>query len=224
MGQLVFVVGKSGTGKSTSLRNLNPEETVVINTDQKALPFKQFSLKYNEEKGNYIKTSNITKVIEKLKECHKNPLIKTVIIDTVSRLMTDRVQDSEFKNAKDKFTRWDVLASDIYDLINIINDKLRDDIIVYLFAHPETIYDEAGFSKERIAVQGKKLEKYSLESFSTIVFYTEVKQMPGQPNVHSFRTINANDTCKTPMEMFEEATIPNDLVQVNNAIREYYSI
>ena len=52
MGQLCFLVGKSGTGKSTSLRNLNPDETLIINTDQKALPFKNFSAKYNEEKEN----------------------------------------------------------------------------------------------------------------------------------------------------------------------------
>ena len=59
MGQLVFLVGKSGMGKSTSLRNLNPDETVIINTDQKALPFKQFNLKYNEEKRNYKKRTRI---------------------------------------------------------------------------------------------------------------------------------------------------------------------
>ena len=51
MAQLVFLVGKSGMGKSTSLRKLNPEETVIINTDQKALPFKQFGEKYNEDKA-----------------------------------------------------------------------------------------------------------------------------------------------------------------------------
>ena len=57
MAQLVFLVGKSGMGKSTSLRNLNHDETVIINTDQKALPFKNFSAKYSEEKRNYRKNS-----------------------------------------------------------------------------------------------------------------------------------------------------------------------
>ena len=63
MAHLVFVVGKSGMGKSTSLRNLNPDETVIINTDQKALPFRKFNEKYNEEKGNYLKTSNVEEVL-----------------------------------------------------------------------------------------------------------------------------------------------------------------
>ena len=223
MGQLVFVVGKSGTGKSTSLRNLNPDETVLINTDQKALPFKQFGLKYNEEKGNYLKTSDIHKVLEKLKEAHKNPNVKTIIIDTWSRIMTDAIMSPSFRSEKG-FDKYSKFAANQYDLINIINDKLREDIIVYLFAHPETHYDESGFSTERIGTQGKMLERFVPESFSSIVLYAEITKTPGQPNKHLFRTINSNDTCKTPIEMFEGATVDNDLVEVNKAIREYYGI
>lgn len=82
MAHLVFIVGESGTGKSSSLRNLNPEETVVINTDQKALPFKKFRDKYNEDKGNYIQSSNVTDVLKKLSEVNKNSKVSTVVIDT----------------------------------------------------------------------------------------------------------------------------------------------
>ena len=71
MAQLVFLVGKSGMGKSTSLRNLNHEETVIINTDQKALPFKNFNLKYNEEKRNNRKTSDVNIVIATLKKVNE---------------------------------------------------------------------------------------------------------------------------------------------------------
>lgn len=69
------------------------------------------------------------------------------------------------------------------------------------------------------------LERFVPESFSTIVLYAEIIKSPGQPNKHVFRTISSgSDTCKTPLEMFEENTIDNDLVSVNQAIREYYSI
>jgi len=102
---------------------------------------------------------------------------------------------------------------------------MRDDIIVYLMAHPETHYDESGFASERIGVQGKMLERFVPESFSTIVLYTEILKNPGQPNRHIFRTISSgSDTCKTPLEMFDNDQIDNDLTVVNNAIREYYSI
>lgn len=224
MGQLVFLVGKSGMGKSTSLRNLNPEETVIINTDQKALPFKQFSLKYNEEKRNYRKTSDVNIVIATLKKVNDLSNVKTVIIDTWSRIMTDAIMNPSFR-AEKGFDKWSKMAAAQYDLINFINDSMREDIIVYLMAHPETHYDDAGFSSERIGVQGKMLERFVPESFSSIVLYAEIIKTPGQPNRHVFRTVSSgSDTCKTPLEMFEDTNIDNDLVLVNQAIREYYGI
>ena len=224
MAQLVFLVGKSGMGKSTSLRNLNHDETVIINTDQKALPFKNFSAKYSEEKRNYRKTSDINIVISTLQKVNTLPHVKTVIVDTWSRIMTDTVMSQSFR-AEKGFDKWSKMAAAQYDLINTINDVMRDDIIVYLLAHPETHYDDAGFSSERIGVQGKMLERFVPESFSTIVLYAEIVKTPGQPNRHVFRTVSSgNDTCKTPLEMFEETLIDNDLVNVNNTSREYYSI
>jgi hypothetical protein len=224
MAQLIYLVGKSGMGKSTSLRNLNPDETVIINTDQKALPFKDFSAKYSEEKRNYRKTSDINIVISTLQKVNTLPNVKTVIIDTWSRIMTDTVMSQSFR-AEKGFDKWSKMAAAQYDLINTVNDVMRDDIIVYLIAHPETHYDDSGFSSERIGVQGKMLERFVPESFSTIVLYSEIVKTPGQPNRHVFRTVSSgNDTCKTPLEMFEEDLIDNDLVNVNNTIREYYSI
>tara|TARA_R110000868_G_scaffold281739_2_gene542009 strand:+ start:519 stop:1193 length:675 start_codon:yes stop_codon:yes gene_type:complete len=224
MGQLVFLVGKSGSGKSTSLRNLNSDETVIINTDQKALPFKNFRLNYSEEKRNYRKTSDVSIVLATLKKVNELPNVKTVIVDTWSRIMTDAIMNPGFR-AEKGFDKWGKMAAAQYDLINFINDSMREDIIVYLIAHPETHYDDAGFSSERIGVQGKMLEKFVPESFSTIVLYAEIVKMPGQPNKHVFRTVSSgNDTCKTPLEMFEENEVDNDLVNINETIREYYSI
>tara|TARA_R100000654_G_scaffold2251_4_gene8281 strand:+ start:12551 stop:13225 length:675 start_codon:yes stop_codon:yes gene_type:complete len=224
MAQLVFLVGKSGMGKSTSLRNLNPDETVIINTDQKALPFKQFSKKYNEDKRNYRKTSDVAIVLNTLQKVNKLENVKTVVIDTWSRIMTDTVMSQKFRSEKG-FDKWSKMAASQYDLINFINDSMRDDIIVYLMAHPETHYDDSGFASERIGVQGKMLERFVPESFSTIVLYTEIIKAPGKPNRHVFRTISSgSDTCKTPLEMFKEDNIDNDLVDVNTSIREYYSI
>jgi ABC-type dipeptide/oligopeptide/nickel transport system ATPase component len=224
MGQLVFLVGKSGSGKSTSLRNLNSDETVIINTDQKALPFKNFKLNYSEEKRNYRKTSDVNIVLATLKKVNELSNVKTVIVDTWSRIMTDAIMNPGFR-AEKGFDKWSKMAAAQYDLINFINDSMRDDVIVYLIAHPETHYDEAGFASERIGVQGKMLERFVPESFSTIVLYAEIIKTPGQPNRHVFRTVSSgNDTCKTPLEMFEEAEVDNDLTKINEIIREYYSI
>jgi dephospho-CoA kinase len=221
MAELVFVIGRSGTGKSTSIRNLNPEETVIINSDQKALPFRKFKELYNEEKGNYLQTADTTRVVDKLKEAHKNPHVKTVIIDTISRLGTDYIMSNAFRTEKG-FDKWNRMSGSIYDIINIINDKMRDDIIVYVFAHPEVSFDEAGFSSERLLMPGKQLNNFVLESFSSIVLYTDVAKTPGKANEYFFRTVCNNDTCKTPIDMFEERLVPNDLTEVSKTIREYY--
>lgn len=222
MAKLVFIVGKSGMGKSTSIRNLDSDKTVIINSDQKDLPFPKFSTNYNKEKGNYLQTSSVEDVMTKLKEVQSDDNITTVIIDTWSRMMTDGVMAPSFVRNKG-FEKWGNFSFSHYKLINIINEKLRDDLIVYLMCHPETVHDETGFPRTEIAVQGKQIKKFFPESFSSIVLYAESVKSPGSPVQFVFRTVNGgDDTCKTPMGMFEEENIDNDLVIVNKAINEYY--
>lgn len=224
MATLVYVVGKPGRGKSTSSMNLNPESTVIINSDQKDLPFPKFRKNYNEKNNNYLQSSNIKEIIDFLKSKHNDKKVKSIIIDTWSRIMTDSVMSQSFRNASNGMQAWSNMAFENYNLINIINEKLREDIIVYLMCHPETVYDESGFSKEQISVQGQQLKKMQPESFSSIVLYAEAKKDPGQPVSYVFRTsTTGEDTCKTPIGMFKEDFIPNDLVLVESAIREYYS-
>jgi hypothetical protein len=223
MAHLAFVVAKSGSGKSTSLRNCPPESTVIVNTDQKPLPFKKFQEKFSEEKGNYLKSSDTNAIIAKLKEAHKNPDVKIFVIDTWSRVMTDFVMSPAFRSDKG-FDKWAKLSGGQYDLLNTINEKVRDDMNVYLMCHPETFRDESGFEVQRIAVQGKQLEKFAPESFSSIVIYAEkIPGGQGKPTEFKFRTHSTgDDTCKTPMDMFEEDLIDNDIMLIDKAIREYY--
>lgn len=228
MGKLVFVVAKSGAGKSTSLRKLNPDETVIVNSDQKPLPFKKSEGLYSEEKGNYLRTSNIEETLAKLKDVSKNQKhVKSFVIDTWSRIMTDFIMSKQFRRSQG-FEKWGEFNGKMYDLLNLINDKVREDLVVYLFCHPETVYDEAGFPQEQIAVQGQQLKKFAPESFSSVVLYGEIIHAPGMPNEHVFRTINSgSDTCKSPIGMFEKddkplESIPNDLSIVQAAIDDYF--
>ena len=224
MAKLVFVVGKSGMGKSTSCRNLDPDKTVIVNSDQKDLPFPKFKTKFNKEKGNYLQTSNVDEIIQKLRDVQSNENITTVVIDTWTRIMTDEVMSKEFHNSSNGMKMWSNMAYKQYTLLNIINEKLRDDLIVYLFCHPEIVYDETGYPKMQIAVQGQQLKKFVPESFSTVVLYSEAIKNPGQPINYYFRTVtNGEDTCKAPMGMFEEENVDNDLIEINDVINEYYS-
>ena len=232
MATLTYVVGRSGSGKSTSIcpiqqagiQGLNPEETIIINTDQKPLPAPGFTKLYSKEKNNY-KSNDTLEVIEQiLKPAHKRENIKSIVIDTWSRLQTDTVMSSRFRK-RSGFDKWAEFAGAQYDLLNIINDKLRDDIIVYLFAHPETTFDDLGSPQERIAVQGQQLKKFVPESFSSIVLYAEPSKMTGQGLKFGFRTVNSGaDTCKSPIGLFDEEFIPNDLGYVDTAIRNYYNL
>lgn len=229
MAHLVFIGGDSGSGKSTSERNLDPEKSVIINTDQKALPFKKFKEKFNEEKKNYRKTSDINKVMATLKKVNDEMThVTTVVIDTWSRIMTDFIMAPQFRASKG-FDKWTKMSGSQYDLINYINNDMREDINVYLLCHLEDHQDESGFTSKRIVVQGKQLKNFVPESFSSIVLYCEVQKSPGQPNKHVFRVINSGaDTCKTPIGMFEDEEgnplefIDNDITLVNKAIAEYY--
>ena len=233
MATLTYVVGRSGSGKSTSIcpiqqagiQGLNPEETIIINTDQKPLPAPGFTKLYSKEKNNYYKSNDTLEVIEQiLKPAHKRENIKSIVIDTWSRLQTDTVMSSRFRK-RSGFDKWAEFAGAQYDLLNIINDKLRDDIIVYLFAHPETTFDDLGSPQERIAVQGQQLKKFVPESFSSIVLYAEPSKMTGQGLKFGFRTVNSGaDTCKSPIGLFKDEFIPNDLGYVDTAIRNYYNL
>tara|TARA_R110000772_G_scaffold62241_9_gene140045 strand:- start:1808 stop:2152 length:345 start_codon:yes stop_codon:yes gene_type:complete len=114
------------------------------------------------------------------------------------------------------------MAADQYRLINIINDRMRDDIVVYMFAHPYAEHDDMGEKTQAIAVQGKQLAKLKPESFSSIVIYTDVIK-DDQTVKYRFLTENdGSNTCKTPFEMFEDKYIDNDLSLVSTAIKNYF--
>jgi hypothetical protein len=222
MAKLVFIIGKSGTGKSTSLRNFDPKETVIINSDAKDLPFKGFKKVYNTDNKNYAVISSPNIILKVLKSTNERKEVKRIIIDTWTRTMTDYIMSQEFRK-NSGFDKWADLSGSQYDLINFINNELRDDLVVYLFAHSESYYSDTGLLAERVAVQGKQLEKFSPESFSSIVLYTEVKVIPGKDPDFYFRTKSGgSDTCKTPMEMFENNLVPNDLEQIEHIIKKYY--
>lgn len=224
MAYFVPIVSRSGTGKSTSGRNLNPETTYWANCDNKPLPFEKAREKYNEEKGNYITSSSPQEVRDFLKKAHKDEKIKEVIIDTASHIMTNFVMSKAFRKQKG-YDKWTDLSGNIYDIIDIINTKMRDDIIVYVMFHPEESINDEGQSIRRIAVQGKQLEKVSIESFASVVLFSRVEKLPQQPAKYLFETqTDGISTAKTPMGMFDEDEIDNDLVIVSQRIREFSGI
>ena len=201
MAILCMLYGQSGTGKSTSLRNFQKEDVSIINVSGKPLPFRQ--------KLPTVSTDNYKQIIGGL------PKIKTpsIVIDDATYLMVNAFM----RNAKVQgYQKYTDMAFDFNSLIEAAL-KLPDDKIVYFIGHS----NQADDGREQFKTIGKMLDNYvTLEGKFTIVLKTVVKD--GQ---YYFSTQNNGmDTVKSPMGMFEEELIQNDLKMVDDTIREYYGI
>ena len=205
MGVLVFVLGRSGTGKSYSMRNFAPDKLGVVNVQGKILPFKGAG---RIETVNTDQSDEIVKAIKKLASSHKS-----IVVDDYQYVMANEFMRRAAERGFDKFTEIARHAWDIADCVRI----LPSDVIVYIMCHTDT--DNEG--TERLKTIGKLLdEKICLEGMSTIVLKTNVSD--GQ---YTFLTQNnGKDTVKSPAGMFPTYAIDNDLNYVDEKIRNYYEL
>ena len=222
MANLVIICGKSGSGKSTSSRNLDPKSTFYINSDQKALPFKGWKKNYSKENKNYSKISSLVEVCNVLKAIpEKAPHIKTVVIDTINRMMTDKVMGERHIKG---FEKWTQLSGGIYDVFTIINQILPDDADVFVLAHSEEGYNDMGAQYKKVMTAGKQLDRIVLESMSSVVLFTEVKADGKGKNEYMFQTqTDGVSTAKSPNGMFEEYLITNCLRSIKTVMEKYYN-
>jgi len=226
MAEIVFIVGRSGTGKSYSLKELDPTTSLIINADQKHLPF-QYKTDWSAEKKNYTRTSDIAEWMKLLHYANSKDgeHIQTVVIDTLTREITDYTLSSGFRK-KDGWGKWDDFAGQIYDLLQYIYNDLRDDCMVFIMSHPDLYDDELlGTQRERVAVRGGLLKSYPPESFSSIVLYAHVKppKIAGKAPTYHFSTVNSGyNSAKTPPGMFPDTFIDNNIVDIEASVRNYY--
>jgi RecA/RadA recombinase len=217
MSTIIGIMGESGAGKSTSIRNLDPKKTFIIDADRKGLPFKGWKQKYNKENKNYTQTSDMGKIEEILSIIDKNTeysAIECVIIDTINACMLDL----EMSRMKEKgYDKWQDLAQDIYEMLSKCL-SMRQNLYVICIAHVEDIQDDNGGHCYRIQTSGKKLQKIRLESKMTTVLFA--KAIGGK---YVFETQSNFSTAKSPMELFSETQIPNDLKFVIDKYKEYES-
>jgi hypothetical protein len=201
MGTVVMIYGQSGTGKSSSLRNFEPNQVGIINVSGKQMPFRK--------KLPYIATDDYTRIMNTL-HAAKAP---SIVIDDATYLMVDEFMRNAKTPGYQKFTD---MAKNFFDLIEIAR-RLPDEKIVYFIGHSDR--DPEG--NEKFKTIGKLLdEKVTLEGKFTIVLKTVV-----QDGKYMFQTHNSGaDTVKSPIEMFKDDLIDNDLAAVDRVIREYYDI
>lgn len=215
MAKVIGIMGESGSGKTTSMRNLNPAETFYIDCDKKGLSWKGWREQYQFEKHNYMATdqiSTVSNILNKISTQENMRHIKTVIIDTLNGLM---VAD-EVRRMKEKgYDKWQDLAQCVWELLDSLY-TLRNDLTVIVLCHSQTQKEDDGYTFTRIKTSGKKLDKLNVESKLTTVLYAVAKE-----DGYVFITHAHNSTAKTPMGAFDADEIPNDIVEVLKALKEY---
>lgn len=215
MARIIGIMGESGAGKTTSLRNLDPKTTIYMDCDKKGMSWKGWKDSYNAENGNYFKDdhANVAKLLlQKVNTDKAYKDTKVVIIDTLNGIM---VAD-EMRRMKEKgFDKWQDLASSVYDVIDYAL-SMRDGVTVIFTAHTQTDHDDNGFMFTRIKTSGRKLDKIVLESKFPVVLHAKV--IDGK---HVFETQADFSTAKTPLGAFEDKYIDNDIVEVLKVLEEY---
>lgn len=220
---MIAIVGQSGSGKSSSIENLDSKETFIINTIGKPLPFKGWKSKYIKADpaagtGNYAeadKSADIVKIIKYVSE--KRPEIKHLVIDDGQFTMAyDAMSRSEEKG----YEKWSDLARHIWDIMNTAR-VVRKDLKVFFLWHDESVAKE---SKIKMKTLGAMIDNtVTLEGLFTIVLFTKVTIDPKtKENIYQFATQSEDgSTAKSPRGMFDKY-IPNDLALVSKLMDEYY--
>jgi len=215
MAKVIGIMGESGSGKTTSMRDLDPKTTFYIDCDKKGLSWKGWRNQYSFEKLNYMATDTIgtvDQILDKINAQDNMKHIKVVVIDTLNGLM---VAD-EVRRMKEKgYDKWQDLAQCVWELLDRLY-TLRDDLTIIVVCHSQTQKDEDGYVFTRIKTSGKKLDKLNVESKLTTVLYAIAKD-----GEYVFQTKANNSTAKTPMGAFEADEIPNNIVDVLKALKEY---
>ena len=203
MGLPVLILGESGSGKSTSLRNFNKDELVIYNVAGKPLPFRGGTQLNRADNVSY---NTIMQNMSKKK-------FRCYVIDDSQYLLAFELFGRVAEKTYDKFTE---MAVHFYDLIQFVIRQMPPDCIVYFLHHTDDID-----GKVKAKTVGKMLnEKLTVEGLFSIVLMA--KNMDGR---YIFRThSDGRDTVKTPIDMFGQDEIDNDLKAVDAAIREYYNM
>lgn len=218
MSKVIGVMGESGSGKTTAMRNLPSKETFYIDCDKKGLNWKGWKKAYNVENKNYWSTDSfsvVSSLMDKVDKQENFQRIKYLVIDTLNGLMVAEEMRILAMQSGDKRSAWSDLAQNGWALINKAL-TLRDDLTVIILCHSETISDDNGIIKTRIKTNGRKLEKLVLESKMTTVIWSV-----RQDGKYKFILSADGSTCKVPINAFDVEEIENDIMLVIKALEDY---
>ena len=204
MGIAVLILGESGSGKSASMRNFTESDVRILNVASKPFPFRNVNKLKKADKATY---SMIKGAVSSGKSL-------SYVVDDAQYLMAFESFEKANEIGYAKFTN---MAKNYEEMLRYIQEETTPDTIVYIMQHIET--DENG--KVKAKTLGKMLDQQlTIEGLFTIVLLCKADR-----NKHYFVTqSDGTNPCKSPMGMFDEIEIDNDLKLVDDAIREYYGL
>lgn len=209
-----MILGESGRGKSRSLKDLNPDETLVFKSISKPFPFRSADWKpfdKTTKTGSIVNTDNYGVIMNGIKAA-KSVGKKVVVIDDAQYLMSNEFMNKSHVKGFDKFTE---MAKNMWSLLNTANEECDEDLRIYFLMHIE----ESANGGTKAKTIGKMLdEKITLEGMVTVVLGAEKESS----NYFFTTQNNGSNTVKSPEGMFEQNRIENNLKIVDDAICEYY--
>ncbi len=226
MAKVIGVMGESGAGKTTAMRNLPCTETFYLDCDKKGLNWKGWRNQYQNimdggddpDRGYYLCSdvfAAVSSALRHINEDERYKRIKYVVIDTLNGLMVAEEMKILAMQSGDKRSAWSDLAQNGWSIINQALE-LRSDLTVIILCHSETISDDNGIIRTRIKTNGRKLEKLVLESKMTTVVWAV-----RQDGKYKFILSADGSTCKVPLGAFETDECDNDIMKVITALEEY---
>lgn len=211
MSVATLILGSSGSGKSASLKNFDPTKTLLIQCINKVLPFKSREWKVRDKTngGNVIQTSDPAKI----QKCMEISAHEIIVIDDYQAVMVNELMNRSSERGYDKFTDIAKNTFNIFSAAGTLASHRR----IYILAHTQT--DD--FGQVRMKTVGKMVDQTIVpEGYFTIVLRTQVVN-----DNYLFSTqTNGQDCCKSPIGMFTDKFIDNDLAAVDAAICDYYEI
>ena len=225
MADSVLIIAESGSGKSTSIENLNPKETFIINVANKPLPFKGWKSMYiqwskDNPTGNLYAKYDADSIVACMKYIsEKRPEIKTIVVDDFQYMMGFEYMEKALEKGDEKFTK---MAANLAKVATLPKD-LRDDLTIFFLTHAEESSDIDGNRKLKAKTIGKMVDNVlTLEGLFSIVLFGKVKKDKELGVKYVFETQNnGENTCKSPKGMFPTFEISNDLALVKQAIINY---
>lgn len=220
MAEIVLYEGKSGCGKSTSLRNLDPKKTFIISPNGKSLPFPRGGqYKVGENRVITNELDLIQGVIQRVND--QMPQVNTVVVEDFTHYFTARILSKKFlarNSGGEAFQRWNDFGASVFQSIFAKAEAWRDDLIILVLHHTEVKEDGTVAFKS----SGKLLENVvDPVSYCNYVFHGVVESNESGTRYLMQTNRDSIREAKTVAGCFTEARIPNDMAKALDRIRAY---